>query len=445
MSSTNPVTRRLDQLRLQWKDFAAKPEGRVLCWQLESDEYSMVNAMVAAEDDARAGKLADVFVPLAAPFVPGKYGEGLLKEFCEKAEALHTGLEDDSVPKWQPPPAASGSGAGEVALWKACGSFIEHYKLPKLLALVLMPSKADDVAAFRQWLDTAARAALPGIPKLRLVVLDDVRSPSLAELARAQPERVVALPAELDMAGARLEVSEDAGNLDTPGGQFRHQFVQMTNALGAQDMATAEKHSQAALAIAKAQGWHALAVPIHLAMGASLAAAKQFEPAGKRYLDAEAAAAAGEKAGDASCPKLRVQVRLCRGSLLILQQAWKAAALLFTETRPMAEALKEPGMVVDCYRLASFSMEQDKQLLPAWQHGVDGVAYAKTQEKETLASTTLSYLGVGLSRIGKQKEYASSWQRVERDMVALLGPDWRPAEAPPEEAPAAAPKGGARA
>jgi len=441
--SSNPVARRLDDLRAEWVDFTKKSEARVLCWLVEPDEYSMVDALLVAENDARAGKLSDVFVALSSPFVSGKYGDGLLKEFVEKAEALHAGLEDDSVARWQPP-APPANGFEGAALWKACGSFVDFYKLPRLLALVLTPSKVDDMAAFRQWLDNAARSALPGLPKLRLVALDDVRAPSLAELARALPERAVAVPAELDMGRARLEVSEEAGGLGTPGGQFRHQFVQMTNALGERDLATAEKHSQAALAITNAQGWHALAVPIHLAMGASLAGAGQLEPAGKRYLEAEAAAAAGENAGDATCPKLRVQARLCRGSLLILQSAWKPAATLFTETRPMAEALKEPGMVVDCYRLASFSLEQDKQFPPAWQSGVDGVAYAKTQEKETLGSTTLSYLGLGLSRIGKQKEYISSWRRVESDLVALVGPDWRPAEPPPEQAPAAAPKGGGR-
>lgn len=454
MSSVNPVSRRLDQLRQQWMDFAERPEARVLCWRLAPDEYSMVSAMLAAEDDAGAAELLDVFVPLSTPFVTGEYGEGLLKEFKEKAEALHEGLEDPSVPRWQPPAPPSAPGAANApeatGLWSDCASFIEHYQLPSLLVLVLTPTKVDDVAAFRLWLGDAARTSLPGLPKLRLVVVDDAQAPALEELERASPDRVVVTVAELDMAGARREVSVAAGNLDTPGGRFRHYFVRMTNALGAQDMAAAEKCSQAALAIAEAQGWHALAVPIHLAMGASLAATKRVELASQRYLDAEVAAAAGEKAGDASCPKLRVQARLCRGSLLILQSAWGPAATLFDETRAMAEALREPGMVIDCYRLASFALEQGKQLLPAWQKGMDGLAYAKTQEKDALASTTLSYLGMGLSRIGRQKEFASAWKRAESDLVSLLGPDWRPedeAAGPQGQGQgqkAAAPQGGSR-
>ena len=421
---TNPVAQRLEQLADQWSDFADKPEARVLCWLVEPDEYAMVNAFVAAEDDERAGQTKDVFVPLSAPFVAGRYGEGLLSEFLEKAKALHAGLDDASIPAWQPPPAAANA-AEPLPFLRACESFIEHHKLPGKLALVLTPSELSDGAAFCQWLGPLART-LSKSPKLRLVVLDDKQAPSLGALVQAQPECVVAVPAELDMPGARLEMSENAGNLDKPGGQFRHQFVQMTNALGKQDMVAAEKHAQAALDITSAEGWHALAVPIHLAMGASLAAAGKVEPANTRYLGAETSAAAGEKAGDAVCAKLKVQARFCRGSLLIQTAAWQPAAALYVETLPMAQALKEPGMVVDCYRLASFCLEQDKQYQPAWQQGLDGLAFAHTIEKGALASTTLPYLGESLSRLSKQKQFASSWKRLENELVALLGPEWRP-------------------
>jgi hypothetical protein len=459
-AAMNPVVQRLEKLLGQWWDFVEKPEGRVLCWLVESDEYAMVNAFVAIEDDERGAQTDDVFVPLSTPFVAGRYGEGLLREFLEKAKALHAGLGEASVPEWQPPPSppspSTPSGTQRPAkapdapeppdalpFLQACESFASHYKLPGKLALVLTPSECPDGAAFGQWLDALARTALPGSAKLRLVVLDDKRAPSLGALVKAHPDRVVAVFAELDMAGARLEISETAGNLDKPGGQLRHQFVQMTNALGKQDLASAETHSQVALDITSTQGWHALAVPIHLAMGASLAAAGKVEPANARYLKAEASAAEGETAGDPVCAKLKVQARLCRGSLLILESAWQAAAALYVQTLPMALALEEPGMVIDCYRLASFCLEQNKQHQLAWQQGVDGLAFAHTVEKKALAATTLPYLSESLSRLGKQKQFASSWKRAEGELVTLLGPEWRPpAHVPAEDAKGA---GGAAA
>ena len=416
---------RLEQLSGQWLEFAEKPEARVLCWLVEPDEVGMVNAFVAMEDDDRAGLTEDLFVPLTAPFVAYRYGEGLLRELLEKADALYAGLDDASVPAWKPPRAAVNS-PDPLPFLHACQSFIDHYKLPGLLAIVLTPSEIADPAAFRQWLDLLARTALPKITKLRLVVLDDKQAPSLGALAQAQPERVVAISADLDMPAARLEISENAGNLDRPGGQFRHQFVQMTNALGKGDLAAAETHSQAALDITTAQGWHALAVPIHLAMGASLASVGKVEPANRRYVNAETSAAEGEKAGDPVCTKLRVQARLCRGSLLIHAGAWQIAAALFAETVPLAMTAKDPGMIIDCYRLASFCQEQAKQDQPAWQHGVDGLAYARTVDKAALASTQLAYLGEGLARLCKSSQLSGSWRRIEQELIALLGPAWRP-------------------
>lgn len=426
----NPIVDRLDQLAGQWSDFTDQKEARVLVWLCEPDELAMTDAFVRMEDDDRVGQTEDLFLPLQAPFVPGRYGEGLLREFAEKAAQLHAGLEDPSVKAWTPPPVAPRA-QDPLPLLQACQSFIEHYQLPALLVLYLTPSEVPDIGAFRDWLELVARSALPKLPKLRLLLRDDRKAPALAPLAQALPKLVVAVPAELDMAGARLEISENAGNLDKPGGQYRHQFVQMSNAMGKQDLAAADRHAKAALDITGAQGWHALAIPIHLAMGAAFAGAGKTEEANRRYVSAESSAVAGEQAGDPVCPKLRVQARMCRGSLLIHAGAWQMAAALYTETLPLAQALKDPGMIIDCHRLISFCQEQAKQFQPAWQQGVDGLAFARTVEKKTLETTTLAYLGTALERLCKRSQFSGSWKRIEEELVTLLGAEWRPKGAAP--------------
>jgi hypothetical protein len=301
-----------------------------------------------------------------------------------------------------------------------------------LLVLVLTPSAIDDVSAFRQWLDLVVQSALPKLPKIRFVLLDTPNESSFAPLVQTHPELVVAIEANLDMPAARVQISEEAGNLDYPGGQYRHQFVQMTNALGKGDLATADTHATAALDITQQQGWFAYAVPIHLAMGASMAAIGKNDEANRRYQGAEAAATEGESAGDAVCGKLRVQARMCRGSLLIHAGAWQPAATLYEETVPLAKATGDPGMTIDCHRLASFCHEQSGAVQPAWQQGVDGLAFARTLDNKALAATTLRYLGATLDRICKHFSVSGSWPRIEQELIALLGPDWRPV-APPKE------------
>lgn len=429
--ATNPIVERLEQLTDQWLGFAEMPDARMLCWQVEPDEHAMIDAFVGVEDDDRVGQTRDLFIPLQAGFRTGRYGEALLAEFVAKAASLHQGLDDPATPAWKAPPVAPRS-LDPVSLFQATQSFTEHYQLPGLLVLVLTPADVDDPSAFRQWLDLVVRSALPRLSKLRLVLKDDIKTPALAPLVQAYPGRVVAIPAELDMPAARQQISEQAGNLDKPGGQYRHQYVQMTNLLGKGDLQAADGHATAALDISKAQGWFALAVPVHLAMGASFAATGDTAEANRRYFAAETAADDGEKAGDPVCAKLRVQARMCRGSLLIHADAWVMAASLFADTAPLAKATGDAGMTIDCFRLASFCHERATQMQPAWQHGVDGLAFARTVDRKALATTTLNYLGLGLERICNQGNLRGSWPRIEQELVALLGRDWRPA-APPRQ------------
>ncbi len=420
----NPIQRRLAMLAEQWAEFAQLEEARVLCWLLAYDEHAMVDAFVTVESEEATGETQDLFVSLRAPFVPGQYGAALLTEFVDAAQALHAGLEDADTPAWVPPPVAAGA-PDPLPLLRACESFADHYELPGLLVLVLTPASISDAGAFAQWLDLVTRSALPHMPKLRLLVRDDVQAPRLTALVKAQPTRVQAVPANLDMPGAREEISENAGNLDKPGGQFRQQFVQLTNALGKQDLPVAERHATAALSIAAAEKWFALAVPIHFAMASGLSAGNRPEEASQRYQQAEAAAVEGEKAGDPFCAKLRVQARMGRGSLLIKAAAWRPAAALFEETLPLAQALQDPGLIIDCHRLASLCHEQQRQWPQAWQHAVDGLAYARTVEPKVLTSTSLAYLGEAFARLCKRGEYSGSWARVDKELTQLLGPDWR--------------------
>ena len=93
---------------------------------------------------------------------------------------------------------------------------------------------------------------------------------------------------------------------------------------------------------------------------------------------------------------------------------------------PLAKALPDSALVIDCHRLASLCYEQDKQYQPAWQQAVDGLAFARGVDKTVLAQTTLGYLGESLARLCERSEFKGAWSRIEHELVALLGPDWRP-------------------
>jgi hypothetical protein len=438
-SRRNPVEKRLGLVHDEWVEFSALPNARVLCLLVTPDEVPMVDAFVAIESDAGAGTLPDLFVRLTSAFEAATpYGFALCGEFLPIAQAMHQGLEDPATAAWTPPRANRGE--DDVSLWvRTCASFAQHYAIPDQFACVLLPNAVADFAAFQHWLQRFAQQAPP---KLRAIVLDDAKGPSLTPLVKAEPVRVIAKPLDLDMPGARLELSQEAGGLDTPGGQFRHLFVKMSNALGAMKLAEAEAFGAQALAITEAQSWFALAVPIHFALGAANAGAGQAAAANERYVKAERAAIEGEKAGDPTCIRLKAQARMARGGLLVGIGQYLAAAKLFTETVPLATAAQDPRMVLDCYRLTSFSYEQAQKYPDAWQAGIEGLGYAKQLDQETRQTSNLPYLGEGMLRIAARPEYNASL-RIEQEMVGLLGRrDWRPQTAQaPAAAPAASPAG----
>ncbi len=62
----------------------------------------------------------------------------------------------------------------------------------------------------------------------------------LEQVSRGTPWLIHICVAGLDMAAALEEISEAAGDLETPEGRFRHLFVQMSRALGAGSLRLAE-------------------------------------------------------------------------------------------------------------------------------------------------------------------------------------------------------------
>lgn len=429
-SRRNPIERRIGLIHDHWVEFAELPAARVLCFLAKPDEVRMVDAFVATESDERAGTLPDLFVELSSSFdVSFPYGYAACEEFVRIAAELHAGLEDPATAPWKPPEAARGE--EDVALWvKTCESFCQHYALPGHLAVLLRPTAVSHPDTFQLWLQ---RWAMLAPENVRAILVDDGDHPVFEPLVKVEPERVIARRLDLDMAGARLELSQGAGGLDTPGGRFRHAFVKLSNALESGKLAEAQAFGKAALGIAQAQKWFALAVPVHFSLGAALAGEGKGTEASAEYLKAEIAAAEGEEVGDPVCTKLRAQARMARGGLLVALRQYQPAAELFTNTLPLATAAEDPRMVLDCYRLASFSYEQDGSTAPAWQAGLDGLRYAKTLDPETCKRSTLPYLGEGLMRMTRRSEYSGSGPVIEKEMVTLLGTtDWRPkVSAPP--------------
>jgi hypothetical protein len=224
MGSVNPIVRRLEQLYEQWESFVDDESTRLLCWQVAAHEFRCVEAFFAAEDDERAGQLPVVFLRLEDPFDdPLRYAEVLRRRLLE---AIELAREDDSLDTFTPPSTNGNTLDDLMTTAEALCRCLPVTDSPSL-ALVLIPCRITNVGAWMTWLRMAATQTPAPV---RLVVFDDPHTQALRPLAEAEAQIVHVETVEMDLAGAAVEISADAGNLDRPEGRFRHAYVQMLGA-----------------------------------------------------------------------------------------------------------------------------------------------------------------------------------------------------------------------
>jgi hypothetical protein len=426
MAKKNAVEKRLELLHDQWTEFAQLPDARLLRWVVEPGEVRMVEAFLEKEGDERIGECPDLFLHFDEPFEePAKYGASLREALVALVEESRAGLEAEEGLSLEAtsPPATPGTDVESFLV--ACDWLRGHYeRLCEHLAVVLMPSQVGDARAWLEWLRGAVEKA--GSPHVRLVVLDDARTLTLEPLAELLPEKVVTIAAKLNMGGVLEELSREAGNLDTPGGRFRELFVRMGNAATKGNVGQVEKLGAQAVALAAEQGWFSLAVAAHFVVGGALLAVNQPREALGHYQKAEATAAEAEAKGEAQGAELRLKSRLAQGTALVSVQEHAPAAKLYAETAPLARALMDARMELECWRMASWCCEMAKEVDAAWEHGQRAWRVGREMEAGTRATSTLPYVGEALVRLSSERQGERMAREVESDVVSVLGKDWRP-------------------
>ncbi|EPX61055.1 hypothetical protein D187_001707 [Cystobacter fuscus DSM 2262] len=425
MVKKNAVERRLDVLHDQWTEFAQLPEARLLRWVVEPDEVRMVEAFLRKEEDERLGECPDLFLRLEEPFdEPARYGQTLCEALVRLAEESRAGLEQEGLSGWRCP-AVKGGMADEDVFLAACESLWRQYEhLCEHLVLVLMPTRGVDAAAWLEWLRRTVRKA--NAPHVRLVVLDDARTLALEPLAEWLSERVVTIPAKLDMGRALEELSREAGHVDTPGGQFRELFVRMGNAATRGDVGKVEALGAQAVAVAAEHGFHALGVTARFVMGGALLGAQRPREALAHYQQAEVAAGESAAKGEPEGPLLRLKARMAQGAARVMAQEYAQAAALYEETVPLAREVKDARMELECWRMASWCCEVQKESERALAHGQRAWEVGRAMDAGTRDTSTLPYVAEALVRLSHERRGPGAARAMEREVESVLGTDWRP-------------------
>ncbi len=428
MARENPIAQRLATLRDQWAEFVQDPDARILVWLAQPDEVSLINTFLAKESEEDGGEIPDLFFHLDVPFTDGPdYSRALRGSITEQYQGVRQQLQADGFRVDWIAPAPRDVDDSLGALLDACASFCAYYDgIFERLALVLMPGgKTCARPDFQRWLREVARRCVD--PRVRFLLLDSRMQPTLHRLAAELPKQVRRVAANLNMPAALEELSQQAGHLDEPGGQFRHLFVQMGNAIGRGDSSTARELGDQALGIARQHSWPALQVAVRFALGSAAMSSAQHAEAFEQFAMAAEDAQAAESQGEPAAAALRLKAHLASASVRVAARDFPHAALIYESTAPLAEAVRDARSHLDCWRMAAYCHEAARAPHRAWDCAMKGLAVGQQMDQDTRRSSTLAYLGDAMLRLCSSSERLLNPREVEGRFSDLLGSEWRPA------------------
>lgn len=432
-SVDEPIIRRLDKLKEQYREFIADPAARVLLWRFAEDETRMLEALV--QQNAITAESGDAILDVPCAFeLRFEYGIIVIHDLDEVLDEVNKSLGDSGPPQpvWIPPqpPGSLERRSGAPApdqqyMVKALHSLYEHMQpQAKHLTLVIEPREISDDAAWFAWLDDLI--PLLDDEKVRYVLPHDGSVAPLLALGQRYRGRVMSLDANLDMPGAFEEIAAKTPDANLPSGQFRSHFVKLGNAVGKKDLAGARMQAPPALAIAQSQNWPHLEFAVfqalatgELGLGDSNAAMLSFTKAG----DAASRTVAG---GAEWAHALVLQSRLGMGAVAVTMGAWQLGARLYgVEALPSAAKAQDKLAQLDCLRMAAYCEERGGQYDAAWEHLKQAMGIGRELAQPEREASTLAFVGDAMLRICQTERYNSERYGVEQQMVSLLGPNWR--------------------
>ncbi len=420
----NPVEQRIDRVRELWNEFVDDDEPRLLRFKGDAETLRLVEAFIALEGE-EAGECPDLFLRFEEPFEQQeRYGFQLRAALEMRIDATKEEIAgEDFDAGWVCPEPRPG--ALDVDLFAAsCTSLREHYAdLMEHLAIALTPEVISDPKQWPVWLQRLLRSELP--PEVRLLVLDDAADPLLDRLAEVEPLRMRTVEPQLETQRLPLELARKIRSTH-PGHSFRLQYLAIDPAIASGNLGAARRAGEAALAVAVREQWLPMQVAAHMALSTAYTAFGKAKEARDGYRLARQAAIAAEEKGEPAGPKLVLQSRLAEASVLVGEEEYAEAAVLYEESAPSAEAQEDSMMLLECWRMASFcheSLEHDRR---AWHCGWRALEAGEKLEEEERANSTLPYAGQGLLRLTERRLYRGQARKVRRRMVELMGEDWEP-------------------
>ncbi|QTD94241.1 hypothetical protein [Burkholderia anthina] len=353
---TNPVERRFMDAHADWMSFAQEQDARLMIWQTDETDAQLVRLYFQVQDETSCAVRK-----MRAPFVnESGYAKALTDELIafydsRRAASSAHGVRAD----WQAPHDDRNNPV--VYLLTVADSLVQHHPdVFPALVFVLEPAAVRDETAWVRWLDglLSTVAALPTLAgHVRFVVPRSTDVAPFAPLMQRHRAVVRVVHGTYSMASVPRELLAESGERG-PSGEFRRQFVMLTETIEGRDPARLEDLRTAALKVAEREQWFDQCVVVHLIAGAAYLKWRDRERAIDAY---RRAADNGKRAVDAAHPaghKLVANGLFGEASVYLTQKDFAHAAYCYERAAASTAAARDGLMTVEAWRMSAVCWER---------------------------------------------------------------------------------------
>lgn len=414
---TNAIMQRVEQLTELWEEFAADPNARLACWQLDHDSFRIFDLFLELQNE-EASDLPDLFIRCSEPFsAADQFGFELRGSLIEKYEEIREGIEAEGIAAtWQCPDRRRQQDDLD-ALLAACESLQQaHEDIVRHVVLAILPHSVANPQPWKKWLERLVAKPVPA--QVRFLVTDNASDPQLADLKTAKPDRVTIIRPELKVGLAYLELLREVPGTG-PGFLFRRFFVALGNAISSGNLGAARRLADQAMRIATQHNWLHLQTTVAMMLGAAYLQQQDFDAAIRCFANGQKAVA-GQS--DQVSAKVAIQAKLAEASALVAASRPKEATIAYNQVQELAKKSGDSFAQFESARMAAYCHELTGGGDDAWKCGLETLKLAESMNAQQAKASTLPYAGLAMLRSAESSGRDAT--DVRRRLETLLGKNW---------------------
>ncbi|KVD12906.1 hypothetical protein WI81_20810 [Burkholderia ubonensis] len=383
---TNPVERRFMDAHMDWMSFAKDKAARLMIWQTDETDAQLVRLYFQVQDETSCAVRT-----MRASFVnESSYAKVLTDElvafYDSRRDASNAqGLRAD----WQVP---RNDGAIPVLyLLMVADSLMRHHPdIFPALVFVLEPAQVRDEAAWSRWLDglLSAIAAAPKLGERVRIVVPRTDITPLATLLQRHPSAVRVTQGKYSMASVPRELLAESGERG-PSGEFRRQFVMLTETIEGGNRARLEELRMAALKVAEREQWFDQCVVVHLIAGAAYLKWRDRERAMDAYRSAADSGMRAVEAGHPAGHKLVANGLFGEASVHLMHKDYAHSAYCYERAAASTTAARDGLMTVEAWRMSAVCWERAGEREHALEAGFNALDAGLMIDEQMRANSNL--------------------------------------------------------